>query len=310
MTRLWYWDGSSWQVQTPTINPGWQPAQSICHDPVRNVLVMFGLAGTWEWNGTAWTQKNPTQWPPIASTGAPGSSVFDPATGVVRWVGQCPGGNQEWEWDGIDWSPATTTGVPQSYLGKLLLDPASGRVTFVGSGSTTGGTWERAGNTWTLVGDTAPTTVTADPFVPILRAWGSGIWQVRPHVLPWSARQGTGCGGSAIPWLAAVGATTHHGSHLRLDLGSAPAGALVAAYASLGGANTPLGGGCTLHVSDPVHLGSALAGAGFASFPVAVPADAALRSLFVFFQGAAIEAGGPLFGVASLTNGVWVRIGD
>lgn len=49
---------------------------------------------------------------------------------------------------------------------------------------------------------------------------------------------------------------------------------------------------------------------GCLSFPVAVPPLLSLRGLVVYAQGVVLDTVGPLFGIAALTGGVTVRIGD
>jgi hypothetical protein len=66
-----------------------------------------------------------------------------------------------------------------------------------------------------------------------------------------------------------------------------------------------------LLLGPAIHAGAALANrGGFGFLTVAIPAQASLLGLDVFWQGAALEQGGPLFGVAALTNGLRLHIGD
>jgi hypothetical protein len=49
---------------------------------------------------------------------------------------------------------------------------------------------------------------------------------------------------------------------------------------------------------------------GLPVVPVAVPPLLSLRGLVVYAQGVVLDTVGPLFGIAALTGGVTVRIGD
>ena len=58
-------------------------------------------------------------------------------------------------------------------------------------------------------------------------------------------------------------------------------------------------------------LGVAIAnGAGVASYPIPVPSDAGLEGLVVNLQHVEAQAGGALLGVADLSNGLRVRVGN
>lgn len=307
--RTWVWSGSAWQLQSPPLDPPWQPSQSLSHDPVRGVLVMFGLHGTWEWDGAAWHRRTPANAPQMATSNSTQTSVFDPASGTVRLVLQTPTGMQEWEWNGSNWSQAPGTGLPTFAYGELRLDPRNGRVLLLAAG---GGTWVRNAGTWTQITAVAPspTTTSPDPFAAFLRSWAPGSWHALFADPATITAFGSGCGLGAVPWLAGLGRPAVRGADLRLDLGSGPAGAPAALYAALLPGSTPMGGGCTILLNGPVHAGFALLSpTGWATFPMGIPVQSTLLGLEVSWQAAVLQAGGPLLGGAALTNGVRVRLG-
>lgn len=76
------------------------------------------------------------------------------------------------------------------------------------------------------------------------------------------------------------------------------------------GASAPLGSGCTLHLATPTAVGFALAdGEGFASLPVPLPLQSAMRGFVAHAQFATLQPLGPLGGIA-LSNGLRIAIGD
>jgi galactose oxidase-like protein len=110
----WIFSNGNWQQVFPTTNPGPRYGHTMCYDPNRNVVVLFGgwyegyLGDTWEWDGVDWTQK--------ITANTPGSRdvsqmAFDPVSGrVVLFGGQTGGGlaesdyvNDTWTYDGADW---------------------------------------------------------------------------------------------------------------------------------------------------------------------------------------------------------------
>lgn len=306
--RTWFWTQQGWQQQFPPVDPPWQMRQALCHDPLRGLVVMFGFNGTWEWDGSVWHRRLTAVAPRVATSLAPVSAVYDPTASLVRLVVATTAGNQEWTWNGTDWQQVAAPGLPTGGEFELAFDERTRRVLLLGAA----GTWARTSTGWQLVG-IAPTSLQAviDPFTGVLRTWQQGTWQGFTGAPADAAAYGSGCASQGALSLLAFGRPTPVGDRLRFDVGRAAANAPAALYASVAPASTPLGGGCTLLLRTAVHCGDATtSSAGGASFVVPIPDRPELLGLEVFWQAVALEPGGPLAGVAALTNGLRVRVGD
>ena len=63
---LWRWDGAAWsEVEAPGPAPTARSFFAAAHDPVRDVVVVYGGEDadgvsdeTWEWDGTAWRRSD------------------------------------------------------------------------------------------------------------------------------------------------------------------------------------------------------------------------------------------------------------
>ncbi|MBK8100473.1 MAG: hypothetical protein IPK26_25530 [Planctomycetes bacterium] len=312
--RTWAWDGAAWTLRNSN-GPGWMPRQGLCFDPLRQVVVAVGLQGTWEWNGSVWVARTPANAPAVHHAATTATAVFDAAVGRVRFITVGIAGAEEWEWDGTNWTRATTTGLPAAAYGKLVIDAIGNRVLYVASpanGPTA--TWARQGNAWVQIatgGTTVVSTIAPDPFHGQLKSYQQGTWASFGGELAAITRYGTGCGAGDVPTLSAVGRPVPVGSDVLLDATRCPAGAPAAIYASLTTANTLLGGGCTLLLGAPVHFAVAVTSTtGAASLALAVPLLPQLVGVDVFWQGVVLQTNGPLLGVAALTNGVRLHVGN
>jgi len=312
--RTWSWNGATWTLLDSN-GPGWQRRQGLCFDPLRQVVVAVGMQGTWEWDGSTWLQRLPAHAPAVHHSATTATAVFDAAAGRVRFITVGVGGAEEWEWDGNDWFPATTTGLPTAGYGELVLDPIGNRVLYVAAAANgQAATWQRLGNAWVQIatGGTAFLgNIAADPFHGQLRSYQQGTWTSFGGDLAAITRYGGGCGAGTVPALHAVGRPVPVGSDVLFDATNCPPAAPAGIYASLTSASTPLGGGCTLLLGTPVHFANAITSAtGVASWPFAVPRMPQLIGVDVFWQGAVLQTNGPLLGVAALTNGVRLHLGD
>jgi hypothetical protein len=108
---LWRWDGAAWsEVEAPGPAPTARSFFAAAHDPVRDVVVVYGGEDadgvsdeTWEWDGTVWR---------LSAGSAPGaraaaSLAWDPGSNtVVLFSGNGadaePGVTRDdaWAWDG------------------------------------------------------------------------------------------------------------------------------------------------------------------------------------------------------------------
>ncbi len=306
IVRLWLWDGLAWHLQSPAVTPPWQFTQVAAWDHLHQEMVIFGLHGTWTWNGANWTQRAPSQSPP-RTWQTPGSAAWDPLTQRVVLVLKVGAGSEEWEWNGVDWNRRPGTGLPATWSdGQLAFDPRSGRFLLV----TNTGTWRRENGVWLPSGSGNRNSwrLAADPTTGLLKSYG-----------PWAGYAadpasvellGAGCAGPGMPLLAPQGRPQTIGGRLRLDLHGAPPHGIGAVYAGLQPAAVPLGS-CTLLLDAPVHCATLVANAaGFASYTLVLPDRPVLLGLEAWFQGVVVQPGGPVAGVAALTNGVRVRVGD
>ena len=307
-TRTYRWTGAVWQLLQPAYQPGFQPQPCLAYDPTRQVVVMFS-GGTHEWNGVDWRLIQTATHPPVIQA----ASAFDPALQRVIMITQNYSLRvaQEWQWDGLDWSQTSTTGVPVLPVGlfdftRLLQDQRSGNLVYLAAT----GTWERVAGAWMPRGSglQSPMSTATDPASGLVRNWGNGAWSLfRPDFGAGTA-YGSGCG-TAV--LLPVGRPTLFESRFRFDFGHVPPNALVALYGDWHAASVPLPGGCTLLLAQPQPLGSMLANStGFASFLLALPRSTAVLGLDLYCQGLALDPAGPLFGIVSLTGGVRVHVGD
>lgn len=297
--RTWQWTGTSWQLLQPANSPEFTPTPSATYDPLHHVVVLYGLHGTFLWDGTDWSHPSTIHSPPQGRT-----AIFDPASQRVIHIGSNLGAYSEWRWDGVDWTASALT-VPQA-TGKLVADPRTGRILYV----TATGTWQRTSSAYVQLtgGASVPNAVEADPATGLLRSWNAG-WSIFGGNAALTASLGTGCGNPA-PALVAVGRPAPFTNHTLLDIGHVAPNAFVALYADVSTTSLPLGS-CTQYLPQPVHSGSTLANAiGFASFPFQIPSATFLFGLDVYLQGVAVDLGGPLFGVAALTNAVRLHVGE
>jgi hypothetical protein len=316
----WEWDGANW-AQVNSGGPAPRSHGAMVYQAALGSCVLHGgtdgsqtFGDTWLWNGTVWTQP-PTPVAPAARTDH--ALAYDSRTGLVYlFGGALPGPvatNDLWRWDGGQWTllAANAPPAPRAFH-DFTFDPDRSRFVLHGS-DTSNDTWEWDGaNQWTqIAGGDAAGTATAGGV-----AWDS----VQRRVLLWDGGQlwafgaraaavqtyGSGCG-AVIPDLVAGGRPLLGSSSFGLEIAHASAGALVGLVGSLTAANTPLPGGCTALLQNPVTFGLALAdGTGLARFGVAVPPVAAFHGLTFFNQAAVFD---PISGLA-LTAGVHSTVGD
>lgn len=111
------------------------------------------------------------------------------------------------------------------------------------------------------------------------------------------------------PTLAGVGIPRFGNSTFEVRMSRAPASAPAAALWSFAGA--PGASACTLQVALPAMTMSTITSAtGTARFPLPVPNTPSLLALQMFAQGIALDIGGGYLGLASLSNGLRIVVGD
>jgi hypothetical protein len=155
----WIWDGGTWTKRQPSASPAPRREAATAYDPVRKLVILYGLyttnsghgSDTWVWNGTTWTKV--AEVPLVNSYGQ--SSAFDENTQRVLLLTTNAAGNSEtWTWDGSAWQ---ATSPKTSPLGRtdasMAFDPVSRRVILFGGygidGKARNDTWAWDGSNWT-----------------------------------------------------------------------------------------------------------------------------------------------------------------
>ena len=117
---LWAYDGTSWELLTPTDpegdgNPAERKEGALTFDRSRGVAVLFGgkndagdrVTETWEWGGTSWEEITPTD--PEGDGNPAGRYELTMNYDATREVVLLYGGyattytSELWEWDGTSW---------------------------------------------------------------------------------------------------------------------------------------------------------------------------------------------------------------
>lgn len=161
LNDTWSWNGTTWQLETPTQSPTARYDHAMAYDSVRKQVVLYGgirpgigeVAETWTWNGTNWTQLSPAQSPPRLSRHAMAYDAerqqvvlfggYDPTRGNI---------NETWLWDGSNWTKAAPTTVPTGGRSRhgLAYDAERKVVTmYTGEGSSETQVWTWDGANWT-----------------------------------------------------------------------------------------------------------------------------------------------------------------
>ncbi len=128
----WIFNGEEWEEVPQGASEAWPTARhdhAMAHDGSSDQVLLFGgrehldgepeayLYGTWAWNGSAWQQQRPNSIPQARS----GHSMVafnseDSGCGIFLLLGESDTEIPEltWFWDGEDWAPVDTAGVPRS----------------------------------------------------------------------------------------------------------------------------------------------------------------------------------------------------
>ncbi len=207
---LWRWDGEAWsEVDAPGPAPTARNFFAAAHDPVRDVVVVYGGEGaegvsdeTWEWDGTAWR---------VFGAGAPGPRVaaslaWNPGTGTTTLYSgngeDDPGLIREdgWTWDGEAWARVSETGPTPSRWPAAMVAGDDGQTLVYGGHQVAdetlppalGDTWVLADGVWTLdddaggPGDLVNARALAHPTLGVLLAGGSDFDRENGDVWHWA----------------------------------------------------------------------------------------------------------------------------
>jgi hypothetical protein len=170
LNDTWTFDGATWTQLTPATTPPPRWGHRMVLDTRRMRIVTFGgrsptatanANDTWEWNGVDWQQ--------VVTANAPSARgfyglAFDERRGkTVLFGGQLggfipSGGNETWEYDGVDWTRATPAfTMPGLESPAMAYDQGRGVVVMFGGWDTNVSpavdhreTWEYDGVDWVL----------------------------------------------------------------------------------------------------------------------------------------------------------------
>jgi hypothetical protein len=208
---LWRWDGDAWsEVKAPGPAPTARSFFAAAHDPVRDVVVVYGGEDaqgfsdeTWEWDGTVWRRS---------AGGAPGarsaaSLAWDPTSSRVTLFGgngadADPGAirGDTWAWDGQDWTRVSETGpVPARWPAAMVAADAGQLLVFGGHQvadedlpPALGDTWVLTDRAWALRADAGGpgplvnAQALVHPTLGILLAGGSDFDRENGDVWRWT----------------------------------------------------------------------------------------------------------------------------
>lgn len=144
-TDTWEWDGTGWTQAQPAHphagGAGWAAWFDAKRDRVVACNTWGGSAAQLEWDGADWT---PMRWHPSAFQGNLANDVVRQRLVLSRW-------DQTWEWDGVDWRLAASSGPVPFRLSPLAPDLLGGCVMFGGqaAGTLWQDTWRWNGISWT-----------------------------------------------------------------------------------------------------------------------------------------------------------------
>ncbi|MBK8974905.1 MAG: hypothetical protein IPM29_03185 [Planctomycetes bacterium] len=328
----WLWDGTTWSQATNAAAPTAREWHAMAWHAGRQEVVLFGgtdttgpLGDTWVWDGSQQT------WTRLRLAGPPArqghSMVHDRARDVIVLYGGADSSQifgDTWELDGSSWrqvpSPGVAPGPRVSH--QLAYDAQRERVVMVGGwngSSVATGTWEWDGTAWHQVLQGGPSAsgqamahdAARGECVFYARSTNQ-TWAYAPTIRGATAPIGFGCAGSVgVPDLIALGPPIIGNGDFALRVSSVPAGVPAFLGLSLELAATQMPP-CWVYPALPfLYATTATTGtAGTAEFGVAIPWLPALSGAALFAQGGAIDSGGALLGIASLSPGLQIRIGD
>lgn len=254
----WLWNGSQWQLLTPTASPGGLMWHGMAYDSQRLVWVVFGgrrnifspneyLNETWEFSLLAgnWSQTLTASPPPALHRPA---MCFHPGLGRTMLFGgedlTGQGTDESWTFDGVNWTqlPAAGPTPPPRAGGHLVPILTRGIVVLVGGRDPQtqvilNDTWEHDGSQWREITNAyggmypprAESAVTHDFVRDRLISFGGRIannglrndtWEYGAHWQPF----GIGCAGTAGVPTFAPGQLPQLGGVATVDIGNVPPG--------------------------------------------------------------------------------------
>jgi hypothetical protein len=179
LDQTWTWDGTAWTRVKSNPAPSRDLTQMWWDSTLKKTVIYGGLGRVtstdrlsrfddmWTFDGSGWTQLKPSNGTPGARYGAP--MTVDPRTGHVIVFGgmrtdaappvppsTLPGqvqlyANDQWEWDGTNWTKVVTDGVPPARENAgLAYDPTLNVFVMYGgwAGRYLSDLWTLNGNVW------------------------------------------------------------------------------------------------------------------------------------------------------------------
>ncbi|MGE3174578.1 MAG: hypothetical protein AB7O97_18245 [Planctomycetota bacterium] len=301
----------TWSQVATAIQPGPRTAHALVSSPQTGQVVLFGgnwngqLNDTWTWDGQ-WTDVTAaqTQSPPG------GVAVGGVGPGLQRPV--VVSGGELWEWSGSWQLLSAAVPIPIPLAAAVRSD---GSAALVGQ-DLNGNPIAHAFRTgaWSPLAATLPQALVPvdalleDPTTGSLIAFNQGQDYVLTTTPASDRAFGLGCGAPA-PRLVGVGRAAIGNADYRAQVRTDAGAPVLLAFGALPTA-IALGGGCTQFV-DGIAVGwFALADAsGRADFGLPIPNAPAMRGQQTFAQAIAVQAGGPLGGLA-VTPALAIAVGD
>jgi cysteine-rich repeat protein len=140
----WEWNGHTWSVVIPLVQPIPRAGAAMAYDPIRGRMVLFGglastglLNDTWEWDGATWHVMRPLSAP---LSRAQHAMAWDPLSKRIVMTGGdavLARLNDTWTWDGTTWTLVTLLPTPRTQH-ALVTDPVRGRILLIGGRDTPG----------------------------------------------------------------------------------------------------------------------------------------------------------------------------
>ena len=324
-SRLWSWTGSQW-LQLPSLAvPPMRTKGTLAYDVARDRLVLSGgtpgSTDVWEWNGVSWFQRTPTT--PLPAN-IDHQTCWNPATGrTFAFGGQL--GSTAFEWDGSTWTAVSTTAPANLIQHHVVADPVLGIIVtglqqlpvagfyyLTRAHRFDGSQWHDLGGLDGLRGINGALVFDGNRQRVIqhdCRAFRQLVLTSSPAE---AENYGSGCGSGPLgtPRCYPLG-LPRSGRNLTIAIDRVAPAAPTLLCASDAPASLSLGSGCSQLIGNWFVLAASGATQGeSARVDLAVPAAPSALGAQFFLQALIIRQGGDLAGIADLSQGVRLVLGD
>ncbi|MFY9341728.1 MAG: hypothetical protein WAT39_04520 [Planctomycetota bacterium] len=144
----WLFDGVTWTQVVSAMAPSARVGAQMVFDVARGRAVLVGgyglagpAAGTWEFDGTNWIASPAMT--PVGASAFPDALAYDAARGLVIGLRNWAGGTEVWDYDGMQWTLASSSGAATPVLSAATR--ANGPGITVRSPAAV---WDFDGSTW------------------------------------------------------------------------------------------------------------------------------------------------------------------